>query len=315
MIKFTIKIGLLPGLVVVWLMSNQVPAQPADEETVLSGARFTNGLFEKWIDEYQILYPGRKFRIEDKGAAEFSNADLIVHGRRLSKSETDKDREYITIAKYAILIVSNENSPFADYYGKKGINTDQIKQVFFFDPIENVDKQELKVPYNVYTRLQLAPSPIVFASSFGYGQQQIHGRAIAGTDLHLIMAVLSDSLGITYIPLPLVYSPETGMINAGLKVIPVDVDGNGRVSDDEHFYDSISSVLEKLSARRPDNIPVAEVQVSILRKGARPEAVQFLTWILDGGQKSLARFGYLNPDPKILENQLLKLAQLALDQP
>jgi phosphate transport system substrate-binding protein len=221
------------GILILSLGVPEISAQTPPREVVISGARFASGIFESWIEEYRQLYPEVEFRIEDKGAAEFSDADLIIHGYRVSNSETDKSREYITIARYAILIVSNDKSPFAQYYGRKGINRDQIKQIFFFDPVENGDKPELKMPFQVYTRVQLAPSPIVFAACFGYDQQHIHGRAIAGSDLHLVKSVQRDSLGITYLPLPLVYSPETGKTIGGIAVIPVDYDGNGRITDDE----------------------------------------------------------------------------------
>ncbi len=311
MTKHITKLGYFL-LLIGWFLTPQVNAQESSQEVLISGARFTNELFEKWIGDYQKEYPTATFRIENKGAAEFSDADLIVHAHNLDKSEIDGDREYVSIARYAILPVANEKSPIAQAYGTKGINRDQIKQIFFFDPFESQDKAAFKVPYNVYTRVQKAPSPIVFAAAFGYEQQHLHGRAIAGADIHLIKAVQRDSLGVTYSPLSLIYSPESGEIASGLQIIPVDFDGNGRVSDEERFYGSRALVLEKLTSEQSGNIPVAEIQLSISSEGAKPEAVQFLIWILSKGQESLSQHGYLAPDAKVLQKELVKLGDTGI---
>src|SRR5690554_1617281 len=273
-------------IVAISILSIPALGQSSGNEIVVSGARFTTSLFEHWIAEYQKLHPDANFRIENKGSAEYSTADITIHGHKLDKSEIDKNREYISIAKYAIVPVANAQSLFAETYGEKGLSRDELKQAFFYDPIGQ-EKVTLKIPFNVYTRVQKAPSPTAFAANFGYSQQDIHGRAIAGADIHLIMSVLRDPQGITYAPLALIYSPETGKPQENLKVIPVD------------FDDSKSK-----------NVPVVDIQVSIVKENPKPESVQFLQWILEKGQESLKQYGYLKADIKIIEKDKALLGQL-----
>lgn len=290
----TTKTALTLLMAIATLTCLHAQTSAVEKEIVLSGARFTQPLFEAWIAGYQELHPEVKFRIENKGAAEFSDADLIIHGHELSKSEVDSKRQYVEIAKYAILPVTNARSPLVGLYAKKGLNHDQIKRIFFYDPYLPTE-EEVKVPYNVYTRVQRAPSPITFAAHFGYTQDDLHGRAIAGADIHLIKSVLRDSLGITYSPMSHIYSPETGRVLEGLFVIPIDFDGNGRVSEDERFFETSAAVLDRLSKEQSKNIPVARIELAILRKGASPETLAFVAWILEHGWQMLSAHGYLSP--------------------
>ncbi len=296
-------------IVAISILSIPALGQSSGNEIVVSGARFTTSLFEHWIAEYQKLHPDANFRIENKGSAEYSTADITIHGHKLDKSEIDKNREYISIAKYAIVPVANAQSLFAETYGEKGLSRDELKQAFFYDPIGQ-EKVTLKIPFNVYTRVQKAPSPTAFAANFGYSQQDIHGRAIAGTDIHLIMSVLRDPQGITYAPLALIYSPETGKPQENLKVIPVDFDDNGKVSENERFYDDLNTVLKNLEDSKSKNVPVVDIQVSIVKENPKPESVQFLQWILEKGQESLKQYGYLKADIKIIEKDKALLGQL-----
>lgn len=286
-------------------------AQPASTEVVVSGARFTNGLVEKWIADYEKLHPSTKVRIENKGSMEYSNADLIIYARHLEKPDFDKEKVYIVIGRYAVLPVANANSPLVAYYGSKGFIKADIKQAFFYDPIEGSGKKPLKAPYNVYTRVQRAPASEVFAAAFGYRQQDLHGRAIAGADEHLIKSVQRDSLGLTYAPIALIYDPATGLPLAGLQVIPVDFDDNGKVAEEERFYDDLKSVIEKLNQATSANIPNEDIFIAVNAYNAKPEAVQFLQWILNEGQSQLEGYGYLLPDPKNLQKQRQVLEKLA----
>lgn len=287
------------------LMAGSVSAytQTASGEVVLSGARFTNDLFQHWISDYQKLYPAAHFRIENKGAAEYSVADIIVHAQELDKTEIDKSRKYLTIARYAVLPVANAQSSFAAVYGERGLTREEIKQVFFFDPLSSGSKKPLKATFNVYTRVQQAPAPVVFARNFGYEQQDLHGRAIAGADIHLIKSVQKDTTGVTYAPLGLIFTPGSGQILAGLKIIPVDFDDNGKVQDDERFYDSLPQILTKLGESSSKNIPVADIRISVNATTPNAETVRFIAWVLDHGLKDLAAYGYLPADEKSFEKE------------
>jgi hypothetical protein len=154
--------------------------------------------------------------------------------------------------------------------------------------------------------MQKAGAPIVFTQHFGYEQKDIKGKAIAGSDEHLLKALLRDSSSVSILPLPLIYNRETRKPISGLTVLPVDFNGNGRVSDDEKFYDDLSKVIDRLesaSAKDNKNIPSAYLHLSVAKQSASSEAVEFLKWVINNGQKDLHDFGFLQPEPKRLEKE------------
>jgi ABC-type phosphate transport system substrate-binding protein len=205
------------------------------------------------------------------------------------------------VARYAILPVANNHSSFARTYGEKGLNRDLINQLFFYDIYADKDKQaEIKSPFTIYTRLQQAGVPTVFARYFGYEQKDIKGKSIAGADEHLLKAVLRDSTAVTYLPLTFIYDHTSGKPIDGLTVLPVDLNGNGKVNDDEKIVGDLSPVIQQLenaSSKEKHNIPVEYLHFSIDKRTTNKDAVDFLRWVISNGEKDLHEFGYLTPEP------------------
>jgi phosphate transport system substrate-binding protein len=278
----------------------------AQKIVVVTGARFSYKLVEKWIDDYNKVNPNVQIIVEARGSADPLKFDILAEVYEQDE-EIKSKREYINVGRYAILPVATASSSFAKTYGEKGLNNDLIKQIFFHDIFADHDKQKtIKVPYTVYTRLQKAGVPTVFAKYFGYQQKDIKGNGIAGADSHLVKAVLRDSTGVTYLPLPLIYDEQARKPIEGLAVLPVDLNGNGRVSDEEKFFDNADKVIEQLEAAAPrdiKNIPIAYLHLSVDKVNASAEAIDFLKWVNENGQADLHKFGYLTPEAKHFEKE------------
>jgi phosphate transport system substrate-binding protein len=285
--------------------SDHSPATP-QKVVVVTGARFSYKLVQKWIDEYYKVNPNVQILIESRGSADPAKFDILAEVYE-QEDEVRKSREYINVGRYAILPVATQNSAFAKIYTEKGLNTELISQVFFHDIFADKEKQkEVKAPFTVYTRLQKAGAPIVFTKYFGYEQKDIKGKAIAGSDEHLLKALLRDTTGVSYLPLPLIYDQQTKKPIAGLAVLPVDINGNGKVNDDEKFYDDLNTVISKLEsedAKDIKNIPIEYLHLSVDKQNASPEAIEFLKWVNENGQADLHEFGYLAPEAKRFEKE------------
>ncbi|HEY8934953.1 MAG TPA: hypothetical protein VIM65_07010 [Cyclobacteriaceae bacterium] len=266
---------------------------------VITGARFAYPLVQKWIDEYNKTNPEAQIIIEARGSSDPANYDILVEAYEQDEKVRDS-RDYLYVGRYAILPVANSKSAFAKLYSDKGLNQDLFNQLFFHDIYADKDKeQKIKVPYTVYTRLQKAGAPIVFTKYFGYEQKDIKGKAIAGSDEHLMKALLRDSTGLTYLPLTLIYDHATGKPLEGLTVLPVDLNGNGRVSDDEKIYGDLSSVVkhfEEANQKDIKNVPTEYLHLSVSKQNTNPEAIAFLKWVNSNGQRDLHQFGFLKPE-------------------
>ena len=272
---------------------------------VITGARFSYQLIEKWIDDYNKLKPEVQIIIESRGSNDPRKYDILAEVYR-HPEEIRSNRLYLNIGRYAILPVATSNSPFAKLYVEKGLNKERIIDVFFHDVFTEKRKQKNDVSFTPYTRLQKAGAPSVFANYFGFQQKDLKGNAIAGADTHLLKAVLRDPIGVTYLPLPLIYDYESRIPANGLTVLPVDLSGNGKISEEEKFYGNLDTVIDKLEKTDPadiKNIPVEYFHLSVDRERATTEAIDFLKWVKDNGQRDLREFGYLKPDPKHLDNE------------
>lgn len=272
----------------------------------ITGVRFAYPLVQQWIDKYNSTYPDRQVVIESRAASDPPEFDILIEAYE-HPDEIKRNREYVYIARYAVLPVANSASGFAGAYGEKGVDEDLIKQIFFHDILADKENhKEIKVPYTIYTRLQKSGIPAVFSGYYGYEQKDIKGKSIAGSDEHLRRALLRDSTAVSYLPLSLIYDPETGKPVKGITVIPPDLNGNGRINEDEKFYGDLVSAVQRLEETPPkdlNNVPLAYLHFSVDRRNATQEAISFLRWVIANGEKDLHGQGYLAPEPGKLERE------------
>lgn len=294
------------------LASPSVAQEKSKDKVVITGVRFAYPLLEKWIKDYTAENPKAQITIEARTITDPEQYDLLIEAydqERLAKEE----RDFISIGRYALLPVANSKSEFAKEYVEKGFNEKIYKQLFFHDIYAEKDKSEKTPPFTVYTRLQKAGAPVTFAKYFGYEQQQIKGKTIAGADEHLIKALLKDETGISYTVPGLAFDLSSRKPIEGLSIIPVDLDGNGRVSKEEKQTDNLDQFLDKLENEKSKNVPQEYVHLSIGKNNTNPEAKRFLLWVASHSEADLRKFGYLKPDPKKVQLEREKLEkQLAV---
>ncbi|MCE7062036.1 substrate-binding domain-containing protein [Dyadobacter sp. CY343] len=260
-------------------------------EVVITGVRFAYPLVEKWIGDYKAVNPQANIRIETRTITDPQKYDLLIEAYEQDKESKEK-REYVSVGRYALLPVANAKSAFAKEYGEKGLTEKTYKQLFFHDIYAEKDKT-LPENYTVYTRLQKAGAPVTFAKYFGYQQQNIKGKSIAGADEHLIKALLKDETGVTYTTIGLAYDPASGKPAEGLTIIPVDLDGNGKVSKEEKALDSRDALIASLETQKVKNVPIEYIHFSIDKQNTNAEAKKFLLWVAENAEKDLHAFGYL----------------------
>lgn len=263
---------------------------------IVSGARFTYRLVQRWIDEFNKQYPDIQVIIEARGSSDPPQYDVLAEVYEPDEKTKEK-REYVYVGKYAIFPVATAQSQFAKIYGEKGLDNKLIKQIFFHNIFASQKEEEkIDAPYTVYTRFQKAGAPKVFAQYYGFEQKDIIGKAIAGSDEHLLKALLRDSTGLTYLPLPLIYDISTAKPMEGLKVIPIDLDGNGRVREDErNIYGDLATVIQALEAetKNEKNLPTSWLHLSIDKGSTNAEAKTFLQWVAEHGREYLNAYGFL----------------------
>ena len=301
----TIKSLLLSTVLAATVSTGLYAQESAQNKVVITGVRFAYPLVDKWIKQYTAENPKALITIETRTITDPQKYDLLIEA--YEQDNTVKDtREYISIGRYALVPVANATSAFAKEYAEKGLVEKTYKQIFFHDIYAEKDNA-VTVPFTVYTRLQKAGAPLTFAKYFGYEQQQIKGKSIAGADEHLIKALLKDDTGITYTVPGLAYDLTTRKPSTGLTVIPVDLDGNGKVSKEEKQVENLDQFLEKLETDKVKNVPVEYIHFSIAKNNSNPEARKFLLWVASHAEADLHQYGYLKPEAKRVQVEKDKL--------
>jgi hypothetical protein len=279
--------------------------ETADNKVIITGVRFAYPMVEKWIKDYTTANPKSQIVLETRTITDPQKYDLLIEAYDQDK-EVKETREYLSVGRYALLPVANSKSAFAKEYVEKGLNEKTYKSVFFHDIYTEKDKS-VTTPFTIYTRLQKAGAPLTFAKYFGYEQQNIKGKAIAGADEHLIKALLKDDTGISYTTPGLAYDLQSRKPIEGITIIPVDLDGNGRVSKEEKALENLDQVITNLENSKVKNVPVAYIHFSIDKHSSNPGAKKFLLWVAANADKDLHQFGYLKAEPKRLADEKEKL--------
>jgi phosphate transport system substrate-binding protein len=147
---------------------------------IITGARFSYKLVQRWIDDFNKVNPKIQIIIESRGSTDPAKYDVLAEVYQQDE-DVKKTREYINVGRYAILPVASASSEFSNIYGKKGLTTELIKQIYFHNIFADNDAEEvIRTPYTVFTRLQKAGVPIVFTKYFGFEQKDIKVRPSQG---------------------------------------------------------------------------------------------------------------------------------------
>ncbi|POY36608.1 hypothetical protein C3K47_09540 [Solitalea longa] len=286
-------------------------AQNTTNEIVITGTRFVYPVIEKWITLYKNEHPDVKIRIAVKGTKSADSANLFINAHHLTEAEFS-GFETLAVARYALLPVANSQNKLLSIYGSRGIKTKELKKLFFekYDPAEPDAEQkpnkQLKGYQPVfYTRAQKACVPITFSAFYGFEQENLVGEQLGGDDKHLIQAVLNDSAGVTYNVLNFIYDLNTRKVKEGLDIIPLDLNNNGKLDENEQIYGTIDQLISYIETTPNPGLPFEQVTLSYKKEQSNAKSIEeFINWIRAKGQLNNHEFGYALLSQKDLQTKV-----------
>jgi phosphate transport system substrate-binding protein len=261
-----------------------------DKKTInITGTRFFYPLVEKWAEEYRRQHPD----IEVVVRFGLQNADISMTGTPVEKEDAAKGR-YTVVSKFAVVPIVNAQNPAWPDLQRRGLATADFEKIYFRgDQQQNnfLLSSGVAVPIRVYTRGACASE--TFSRHFG---RRINDLANLDTriadDKVLLQNVLNDSLGVAYNNLGFVYDLQTRQQRPGVRVVPVDLNGNGRIDPDENFYDNLDLLIRRLETTPIDLPPVGKMV--FIYKEERPEVKDFVNWVVTNGQQYNHALGFLD---------------------
>lgn len=284
-------------------------------EIQISGAFALYPMAVKWAEEFRKIHPKVKIDISAGGAGKgITDAlskvvDLGMVSREINQAELDKGAFVITVAKDAVVPTVNSRNPLAIDMLTRGLTLKAAQKLWRENSIKTwgeVLGTASKVPVHVYTRSDACGAAETWAAWLGCKQEDLEGTAVFG-DPGVASVVQRDKVGIGFNNIAYAYDLTSKKPHRGIMVIPIDIDGNGRVDLDESFYGTITAINAAIADGRYPSPPARQLYLVAGGKPEKPEVIAFLQFILTSGQDFTTEIGYIPLKTDKLENELNKL--------
>jgi phosphate transport system substrate-binding protein len=307
-------------IIIVLLSSMSVPKSYSQEKSSgqisISGAFALYPMVIRWADEYKKINPGVRFDISAGGAGKgISDAlngmvEIGMVSREIYPEELKKGAFPIAVTKDAVVAVVSESNPALNDILAKGIKKDAANNIWItgrFTTWSQAFGSKQASPIHIYTRSDACGAAEMWAKFFGKKQEDLLGVGVFG-DPGLAQAVKKDPLGIGYNNIGYAYDATTRQQIKGLKVVPIDLNNNGKIDSDEDFYSSMNDLIAAIASGKYPSPPARELYF-VMKGSPKNNKVltEFIRWVLSDGQKFVNEAGYISLPKDRIELEQKKL--------
>jgi phosphate transport system substrate-binding protein len=291
-IKVTITITLF--LVRLFSFQESYSQDKLSGQISISGAFALYPMTVKWSEEFRKIHPDVRIDISAGGAGK-GIADALggmveigMVSREIYPEELNKGAFPIAVTKDAVVAVisdagnniwiSGKYSTWMQAFGVKSSS-----------------------PIHIYTRSDACGAAEMWAKYFGKKQEDLLGVGVFG-DPGLAQAVKRDPLGIGFNNIGYAYDAKTKQQVKGLRVVPLDLNNNGKIDDDENFYNSMNDLIAAIASGKYPSPPARELYFVCKGNPKNNKALnEFIKWVLSSGQEFVHEAGYIAlPKDKLL---------------
>ena len=316
MIKITYMGFLL--ILVLFFGINQKPAIPQENTRgtiTLSGAWALYPMAVRWAEEFRKIYPDVRIDLSAGGAGKgITDAlndmvDMGMVSREIYKEELNKGAYPIAVTKDAVVPVINASNPSVNTILSKGLRKDAGNNIWITGMYKTWAQAfgiKGTTPIHVYTRSDACGAAEVWAKYFGKKQEDLLGSGVYG-DPGLALAVKKDPLGIGFNNIGYAYDSKTKKQLSGIRVLPIDINNDGRIAPDENFYDSMDDLITAIANGKYPSPPARELYFVTNGKPKKELVIKFLSWILTEGQKYVNESGYITLSKEKIAGELKRI--------
>ncbi|MDR1667086.1 MAG: substrate-binding domain-containing protein [Bacteroidales bacterium] len=280
-------------------------------EISISGAFALYPLAVKWAEEFQKQHPEVRIDISAGGAGKGMTdalsgmVDIGMVSREIYPVEAAKGAVAFTVAKDAVVATVNVDNPDLHDLLKTGLTREAAIKLWITGEYKEwgqVSGSGNHSKVHVYTRSDACGAAETWAAWLDSKQEDLTGTGVFG-DPGVATAVQKDVLGIGLNNIGYVYDETTRKPNPGLKALPIDVDGNGRLDEGELFYDTKDQIIRAITENRYPSPPARNLYMITGGMPKKPEVIAFLRYILTEGQQHNTTVGYIGlPAEKLQES-------------
>jgi phosphate transport system substrate-binding protein len=288
-------------------------AGPSSGGTVrISGAWALYPMVVKWAEVYRASHPNVRIDLSaggaGKGAADALGGlvDIGMVSRAVHPDEVKKGGWFVPVATDAVFPTINSKNPYVNKIYAKGIKRSLLVAIWS-KKITNWGQiiPGANAPLHVYTRSDACGAAETWAAYLGSRQENLKGTAVYG-DPGVAEAVRRDPYGIGFNNLNYCYDARNGKPVPGLFIAPIDINGDGKIARNEHFYSSMTTLLRAVGDGAYPSPPARAL--NFLCKGKPKGATaSFIKWVLTEGQKYEKATGYVALNSKAQKAAVSKL--------
>jgi len=309
----------------------------------MSGAWALYPMAVKWAEEFQKIHPKVRIDIAAGGAGKgIADAlagvvDIGMVSRDIHPAEIQKGAFWVSVVKDAVVPTISEKNPALKDILMKGVKKEVLAAIWVTGAVKSwsevagsevigskvaggkgrdskgkdKDKDKDKKSegndiIHVYTRSDACGAAETWAQYLGKNQEDLLGIGVYG-DPGLVEAVSTDSLGIGFNNINYAYQARTKAQAKGIRILPIDLNGNGRLDGDENFYQNRDTIARSIAAGKYPSPPARNLHFVSQGRPRKKVVAAFMTWVLTDGQKYVTESGYINLSEEKLREGLKKL--------
>jgi phosphate transport system substrate-binding protein len=283
----------------------------------ISGAWALYPMAVRWAEEFERIHPGVELDVAAGGAGKgIADAlagvvDLGAVSRDLYPAEIERGAWWVSVTRDAVVPTVNGRNPVVADLVIRGLSRENCIEIWVTGGIVNwgeVVGRDAPHPIRVYTRSDACGAAKTWAAYLGYMQDDLRGIGVYG-DPGLALAVKEDELGIGFNNINYAYDPETRRQVDGIRVVPLDLDGDRRIGAAEDFYGTRDDIVAAIASDAYPSPPARDLHFVSRGRPARNLVIEFLRWVLTEGQSYVPETGYIRLSEERIEDELGKLAE------
>jgi phosphate transport system substrate-binding protein len=282
----------------------------------ISGAFALYPLTVRWAEEFQKLHPKVTINVSAGGAGK-GMADALTHmvdlgmySKEVSPEERAKGAWFIPVARDAVLPTVNAANPVIAELRMKGMTKQKLYDIFITGKVQtwgDVTGTSSREALEAFTRSDACGAAEMWAKYLdGKKQEDLLGLGVNG-DPGVADAVRKNIGGIGFNNVGFVYDMQTRKVYQGIAVVPLDINGNGKIDQDENFYSTVDNIMAAIRDGKYPSPPARDLYLVSGGKPVNPVVMAFLQWVLTDGQKFLTEAGYVSVTQEKITTALEKL--------
>lgn len=277
----------------------------------LASSQELSSLANSWASEFGKLNPGVSIQVSD-----LNNQMAVVNQINLVTNEDAQAGNTqlwkINVGRDAIIAVFNANNPMLKEINAQGIAPDELAAIIA-DPAKRnwnntIDKGQ-NAPIHCYSIDSEKVRDIL--ATFTVTETASNSSTELTSSSEIISAVKKDIYAIGFCRLTDVRDAQTNELIQGIRLLPIDKNGNGRLDSFENIYTNMASLTRGIWIGKYPRALCGNIYAVSASRPSDETMLAFLSWITTDGQKFLNPNGYSDlTSAEINSNQTALLGEV-----